>query len=578
MSQQITQPNPHTSPKLTRSLKPVLIIVITVVVMGLLAGGDIHALSEDFYSYKVSKGDSLWSIAEEKCGTGYLWWTISEANKPISLLLNGRPLIFPEHVLQIPHKYCGTLDNLDLLKNPISRTDITNGVIWEEVKAITWAKYVKETFPKFEDEEKAISIKSYGFAGSPARINNYIGPSNNPDRNTWPMLAYQQITGQKGIFDPNCDKYSSPEEYQEIYNKYWQPVEGKKQGDNIYHLTLCTISPNKDHFAFSVGENKKISFVVADGVALERYNFIDQLVYNSDFESLTYRALKKDNGLEKWYVITNENKSRAYAYVYTSFYTKDGNLYSVVKTEDEKWRLLENGKEISSYDYIDNILYTTNAENFLYRAKEISKGSGEKWFVVINKKAQTKWDYIDKLKYYENGLISYRARNTEGKWLLVVNQNGQDKIIFESPELEDLINYHINPQAPEIEPIMTIKDKVSDERFMYSKQHIYPNITIGFDGREKYNYSSEDDLANLQYSISGKHFTYQINEEGGIHFKNTFLVVDNKKYKLLDNYVGYDKDVVVKPMLMKSTFDLNENLVIYIYQDGRYYREVYGLN
>jgi nucleoid-associated protein YgaU len=54
-------------------------------------------------SYRVVRGDSLWTISERYYGSGYEWYRIRDANKDkVGLLPNGRPLILPGQVLKIP--------------------------------------------------------------------------------------------------------------------------------------------------------------------------------------------------------------------------------------------------------------------------------------------------------------------------------------------------------------------------------------------------------------------------------------------------------------------------------------------
>lgn len=55
-------------------------------------------------TYKVHKGDSLWSISQKfYSGNGYHWILIRNANPDkVSLLSNGRPRIEPDTVLTIP--------------------------------------------------------------------------------------------------------------------------------------------------------------------------------------------------------------------------------------------------------------------------------------------------------------------------------------------------------------------------------------------------------------------------------------------------------------------------------------------
>lgn len=54
-------------------------------------------------SYKVVRGDTLWSIADHFYGSGFSWTKIRDANaSSIKQLPNGRPLITVGQVLRIP--------------------------------------------------------------------------------------------------------------------------------------------------------------------------------------------------------------------------------------------------------------------------------------------------------------------------------------------------------------------------------------------------------------------------------------------------------------------------------------------
>jgi nucleoid-associated protein YgaU len=53
-------------------------------------------------TYTVHRGDTLWSIAQAKYGSGLEWYRIDQANSPIARNAYGKPVILTGQVLRIP--------------------------------------------------------------------------------------------------------------------------------------------------------------------------------------------------------------------------------------------------------------------------------------------------------------------------------------------------------------------------------------------------------------------------------------------------------------------------------------------
>ncbi len=236
-------------------------------------------------------------------------------------------------------------------------------------------------------------------------------------KNISPMDAYVAMTGVG------------------YYNTEWWCLELMPdflQKKHPLGVKMCAVSPDEKNYAFRVENHKKDSnksvfnVVTSNNDHKMEYDSIDQLVYSPDSKELVYRALKDG----KWYVIKNETESKAYKYAHTFFYLENGNFYSLVENEKNKWDILLNGKAYLTYDYIDSLLYIDKANDFLFRAKSVDNSGNEKWFISSSKEKLKEWSYVDNLYYIkEFGTFYYRARNEKGEWFLVRVSRRDNKIL-----------------------------------------------------------------------------------------------------------------------------------------------------
>lgn len=190
-------------------------------------------------------------------------------------------------------------------------------------------------------------------------------------------------------------------------------------------------SPDKN---LSVNKNSETLFVI-DGVETEIYYHASELALlpdgtwafrYQDVDRETCDATADANCPGSWFIKTSNETYGPYDYrtsepIPTSagdFYYYTGEAVSLT-SEDKTYTLYKNGEEVSVWDYIDNVSYTTDATDIVFRARR-----GDEWFIVKNGTEVSKaWAYVDQLSASRTtDTFVYSARDEEDNWHLVKNE------------------------------------------------------------------------------------------------------------------------------------------------------------
>jgi len=113
-------------------------------------------------NYTVSEGDTLWSIAEEKYGSGFEWYRIAQANKisDVTQLEEGTALIVPDGQEAVAGQQTDVMED-DITPSPepeIKENPATQGAEMEVGAKITGGSYVI----KEGDDLWDIALRAYG--------------------------------------------------------------------------------------------------------------------------------------------------------------------------------------------------------------------------------------------------------------------------------------------------------------------------------------------------------------------------------------------------------------------------------
>jgi len=495
--------------------------------------------------YVIKKGDTLWNIAESFFGFGYLWFYISDTNN-ISRLANGRPLIIEGQKINIPL----IVDKINL--NLLSQSDLDYTVISKtpQVEKNYTAVGPSETLPgsvtKYILGPETL-VKTYDYSDI-VYINGESAVRMNFTANTAPVQAFIDKVGG-ATYSKKCSQM--PLQNQSLLNDF----------SSYVSFEQCIQSNSNSRYAYRAIDRSSNFFEVVDGVRQKNYQFVDQLSFNPSYTEYSYRALDKRG----WFIVTDGKEIGPFEYVHTLLYIQNGDLYYLTRsTESDRdvWSLYNNGELVDSGSFIDNIIYTKDADSIAYRIKNLTNNT-ESWQVkTVGGGTSSEWGYVDQLFNNQENVIHFRARNNDGQWCIVRIENSSEFINMCLNNYDEIYTYYFSPSSQVNSPNLVFLKDQKNRMYLYNNENIrYSMVT------------------DINFDSKGENYVFRGRTNDLIDNKEGFFVVNGKLFeKVFYNY-KLSEDQSKKIRFFRAGYDEQDNLVLYTIVDvGTVKKQVFSFN
>jgi hypothetical protein len=249
----------------------------------------------------------------------------------------------------------------------------------------------------------------------------------------------------------------------------------------IEHGIYC-VSPDGEHISFQTANetaNPKIWSVNRDGVESKKYEYIENLKYSANSQTLAFTA---DTG-KNWVVVVN-NKEYIIdnGFVGEVVLSKDGKKFAYTACDGEKWYIVIDGKNSELFDEIRSPAFSPDGKHLNYIAC-----IGDKWFSMLDGKRGKLYDDVQDSGFsIDSELLMYTALQDD-KQIIVVN--GVEEKPYDEIEVVGFspVGHRFAYQATQGEKTYMVVDGVEGAAYDYIGDGIFST-----DG-QRFAYGAEKD-------------------------------------------------------------------------------------
>ncbi|MSR85669.1 hypothetical protein EXS71_04540 [Candidatus Uhrbacteria bacterium] len=556
----------------------------------------------------VKAGENLWNISKKIYGTPWCWPVI--AAEPSNNIDYQGPLFIGKKISLPAQSACEAIQNPVRLESaPQTVQDVA------DVSEQPWyAKYLLIDNYLDGTYRDPVEYESIDRLDEKGQITDSMFEwFHTPTNGSYPMYTFSEVTnrlaytwGSTRDLRSEIDHLNNPPtpEEKRVEDEWLQRIQPYvpdmyQRVNDIRKVSELMRYRDGSHwgFRFSVSSTSLVRRFVIDGVPTDPYYHADRLTILPNGR-WAFRYQQTDPSCEKerydncpggWLIKTSEGEYGPYKNISPPIPTINNDLYFWMWAADKnQYALYKNGELQGTWPFVDYLNYTKNATGLIFRVRD-----GDQWSVAADGKAGRVWDYVDLIKVnHATGSIFYRARDLQGKWYIVKNEQAtlmpfEPQNFFINPPLDEAFAVRYSP-SPRIgyDPAGSTEIFSSQGHWHFlngvDARAIDRRGNILFVARQAVRVPVKTDQGKItdvcSSSICHHDYIYWINDRqiGTASFR--MLPLFSKKparVKRAFYYEGNEKAFYYSGVVIPPAFDAEDRLVLYVIQDTKLKKLIY---